>query len=72
MPASPYFRRLSRQFSISAPRMAVRTNLGWPWKAAFAIVFVAFIAGMWWLGFDFGQLFGGVNRHENESRLATT
>ena len=69
--APAYLRALSRQFSISAPRMAVRTNLAWPWKAGLAIGLVAAIAGMWWLGFDFGQLLGGSNRHENEQRIAT-
>ena len=69
--APAYLRALSRQFSISAPRMAVRTNLAWPWKAGLAIGLVAAIAGMWWWGFDFGQFLGGLNRHENEQRLAT-
>ena len=70
MPASNYLRRLSRQFSISAPRMAVRTHLGWPWRVGLAVVFVAVIAGMWWWGFDFGQLLGGFNQRENQTRLA--
>lgn len=69
--APAYLRRLSRQFSISAPRMAVRTNLAWPWKVGLAIGFGAAIAGMWWWGFDFGQLLGGFNRRENEQRIAT-
>jgi hypothetical protein len=29
------------------------------------------IAGMWWWGFDFGQIFSGFNRKEIESRIAT-
>jgi len=69
--APAYLRALSRQFSISAPRMAVRTRLPWPWRFAIAIAFVASIAGMWWWGFDFGQLLGGFNRRENEQRIAT-
>lgn len=66
-----FLRALSRQFSISAPRMAVRTRLAWPWRVVLAIGFVAAIAGMWWWGFDFGQFLGGFNRRENEQRIAT-
>ncbi len=36
-----------------------------------ATLIAAFIAGMWWWGFDFGQLFGGVNRREIEARMAS-
>ena len=65
------WRRVRRHFSISAPRMAVRTHLGWPWRAALATALVALVAGMWWWGFDFGQIFGGFNRKAIESQLAT-
>jgi hypothetical protein len=64
-------RRFARHFSISAPRMAVRTHLGWPWKAALAIGLVLLVGGMWWLGFDFGQILGGFNRKEIDQRIAT-
>jgi uncharacterized coiled-coil protein SlyX len=69
MPA--FLRRIGRHFSISAPRMAVRTHLGWPWKAALAAGLVLLVGGMWWLGFDFGQILGGFNRKEIEQRIAT-
>lgn len=65
------WRRVRRRFSISAPRMAVRTHLGWPWRAAIAMALVALVGGMWWWGFDFGQIFGGFNRREIEQDLAT-
>jgi hypothetical protein len=71
MHASAYLRRLSRQFSISAPRMAVRTHLGWPWRACIGLVFAALVGGMWWWGFDFGQLFSGLRREEVDSQLAS-
>lgn len=51
--------------------MAVRTHLPWPWRAAIVAALVALVAGMWWWGFDFGQIFGGFNRKAIESRLAT-
>jgi hypothetical protein len=32
---------------------------------------LAVVAGMWWWGFDFGQIFGGLNRKEIDAKLAT-
>ncbi|CAG0948320.1 hypothetical protein BURK1_00022 [Burkholderiales bacterium] len=51
--------------------MAVRTHLSWPWRAAIAVAAVVLVGGMWWWGFDFGQIFGGFNRKAVESQLAT-
>jgi hypothetical protein len=67
--ASPW-RFLRRQFGIAAPRMAVRTHLPWWGRGAILLILVAVIAGMWWWGFDFGQILGGFNRKEIEPRLA--
>ena len=70
--ASPlWWRRLRRHFGISAPRMAVRTHLSWPWRAVLGIALVAVVGGMWWWGFDFGQIFGGFNRREVAVQLTT-
>jgi hypothetical protein len=65
-------RRLRQTFGISAPRMAVRTHLSWRWKLPALMVLLGVIAGMWWWGFDFGQLLGGFNRSavaEQQSRM---
>ena len=51
--------------------MAVRTHLPWWGRVAIVLALVAMIAGMWWWGFDFGQIFGGFNRKEIEARIAT-
>lgn len=51
--------------------MAVRTHLSWPWRALIALAVAGIVGGMWWWGFDFGQLLGGFNRKEVEQRLAT-
>jgi len=51
--------------------MAVRTHLPWWGRAAIVLALVAIIAGMWWWGFDFGQIFGGFNRKEIEAKAAT-
>jgi len=55
-------RKLRQTFGISAPRMAVRTHLSWRWKVPALLLSLAVVAGMWWWGFDFGQILGGFNR----------
>jgi len=60
-----------RHFGISAPRMAVRTHLSWPWRVVLGVALVAVVGGMWWWGFDFGQIFGGFNRKEVAVQLTT-
>jgi hypothetical protein len=71
VPFNATWRRVRRQFTISAPRMAVRTALPWPWRAGVGIALVVLVGGMWWWGFDFGQIFGGFNRKEIEGRIVT-
>ena len=51
--------------------MAVRTHLPWWGRGAVLVALLAVIGGMWWWGFDFGQIFGGFNRKEVEARLVT-
>jgi hypothetical protein len=65
------WRRMRRHFGISAPRMAVRMHLPWWGRGALVAALLAVIGGMWWWGFDFGQIFGGFNRKEAEVRLVT-
>jgi hypothetical protein len=60
-----------QHFGISAPRMAVRTALSWRWRAVAGVALLLVIGGMWWWGYDFGQIFGGLNRREMEAKLAT-
>ena len=62
---------MRQHFGISAPKMAVRTHLPWWSRGALLATLLVVIAGMWWWGFDFGQIFGGFNRKEVEARLAT-
>jgi hypothetical protein len=63
-------RQFFRHFRIDAPRMAVRSRLPWPWRAFLGAALLAIVGGMWWWGFDFGQIFGGFNRKEIEARVA--
>ena len=70
MALSIWWRRARQHFSIDAPRMAVRSRLPWPWRAVVGACLLAVVAGMWWWGYDFGQIFGVVNRKEIETRIA--
>jgi hypothetical protein len=65
------WRRVRQHFSIDAPRMSVRSHLPWPWKAVVGVALLLVIGGMWWWGFDFGQIFGGFNRKAVEAKIAT-
>jgi ribosomal protein S13 len=49
--------------------MAVRTRLSWRWRTVIGVALVAVVAGMWWWGFDFGQIFGDFNRKEQNAKL---
>ena len=71
MAAQNWWRKLRQHFGISAPKMAVRTHLPWWSRGALLAALLVTIAGMWWWGFDFGQIFGGFNRNEVEQQLAT-
>lgn len=71
MAAPLWWRRVRTHFGISAPRMAVRTHLPWWGRGALLGGLLVVIAGMWWWGFDFGQILGGLNRKEIEQRLST-
>ena len=51
--------------------MSVRSRLPWPWRAVAGASLLAVVVGMWWWGFDFGQIFGGFNRKEVEARIAS-
>jgi hypothetical protein len=67
---SLWWRRARQHFSIDAPRMAVRSRLPWPWRVVVFVTLLALVAGMWWWGYDFGQIFGGFNRTEIRERIA--
>jgi len=64
-------RQFFRHFRIDAPRMSVRSSLPWPWRVIVVLGLLTIIAGMWWWGFDFGQIFGGFNRKEILAKVTT-
>ena len=49
----------------------MRSRLPWPWRAVVGVSVIAVVAGMWWWGYDFGQIFGGFSRKEVESRIVS-
>ena len=49
----------------------MRSRLPWPWRAVVGVSVLAVVAGMWWWGYDFGQIFGGFNRSEVKIRIAS-
>lgn len=61
-------RQFFKHFRIDAPRMAVRSRLPWPWRAVVVLTLLAIVGGMWWWGFDFGQILSGFNRKEIEAK----
>jgi len=71
VPAQNWWRKMRAHFGISAPRMAVRTHLPWWSRGALVATLLVIIAGMWWWGFDFGQIFSGFIRKEIEQKLVT-
>ncbi|MBS0319683.1 MAG: hypothetical protein JSR18_04015 [Proteobacteria bacterium] len=71
MPPHAFWRRLRHPFSISAPRMAVRNELAWPVRIGLVVALLVIIGGMWWWGFDFGQIFGRVHRSQMQERVDT-
>jgi len=62
-------RRARDAFGPPPPRAAVRTPMPWWGRVAVLVATAAVFVGMWWWGFDLGQLFGGVNRKELEARM---
>ncbi|MEP7274768.1 MAG: DUF6776 family protein [Betaproteobacteria bacterium] len=58
------------RFGLAAPPATVpRSAPGWA-RATAAAAALAVVAGMWWWGFDFGQVFGGVNRKDVEAKAS--
>jgi len=52
-------RKLKRRFGIAAPRVAVRTQVPWHWRAVLLAGAGAVLAGLAWLTYDFGLSLGG-------------
>ncbi len=70
------FRLLRRRLTISAPRMAVRSNLPWPLRWALVAIVLGFCAAIGLWAFEFGRdiagLDGGRTEEVKQLRLDTT
>ncbi|MET0441787.1 MAG: DUF6776 family protein [Casimicrobiaceae bacterium] len=71
MAVSGFWHRVRTRFGIGESRTAVATPMPWWGRIAALVAGIAVITGMWWWGFDFGQVFGGFDRKEVEARLST-
>lgn len=63
------FRWLRRRFGVAAPRVAVRVQLPWYWRAAkTAFLLIAVLALAGWM-YDAGSRLAGYNRQETGEEL---
>ena len=67
------FRLLRRRLTISAPRMAVRSALPWPFRWAVAAIVLGFCAAIGLWAFEFGKDIAGLDKGSKEelARLKT-
>lgn len=67
------FRLLRRRLTISAPRMAVRSALPWPFRWAVAAIVLGFCAAIGLWAFEFGKDIAGLDKGSKEElvRLKT-
>jgi len=64
-----WLRRARGHFGISAPRVAVRTQMPW-WGAAGAVALTATVlAALWWWAYDARDVAAGFDRHVIETRV---
>lgn len=58
------FRLLRRRLTISAPRMAVRSALAWPFRWALIAIMLGFCAAIALWAFEFGKDIAGLDRDD--------
>lgn len=63
------FRLLRRRLTISAPRMAVRSALPWPFRWALAAIVAGFCAAIALWAFEFGKDIAGLDRDAKSELL---
>lgn len=64
------FRLLRRRLTVSAPRMAVRSALPWPFRWAMLAVVFGFCAAIALWAFEFGKVIAGVHSDVQEDVIA--
>src|SRR6218665_3374066 len=60
------FRLLRRRLTISAPRMAVRSALPWPFRWAMLAIVLGFCAAIGLWAFEFGKDIAGLEKGSKE------
>lgn len=65
------FKLWLRRWSISAPRMTIRTQLPWPLKAVFLAIVVGVGGAIAMWGYDLGRSLTGFNPGANREQLAS-
>jgi hypothetical protein len=60
------FRLLRRRLTVSAPRMAVRSALPWPFRWAIAAIVLGFCAAIGLWAFEFGKDLAGLDKGSKE------
>lgn len=63
------FRLLRRRLTISAPRMAVRSALPWPFRWAVAAIVLGFCAAIGLWAFEFGKDIAGLDKGSKEELI---
>ncbi len=63
------FRLLRRRLTISAPRMAVRSALPWPFRWAMLAIVLGFCAAIGLWAFEFGKDIAGLEKGSKEEAL---
>lgn len=63
------FRLLRRRLTVSAPRMAVRSALPWPFRWALLAVMFGFCAAIALWAFEFGKVIAGVDGPSTEQTI---
>ncbi len=63
------FRLLRRRLTISAPRMAVRSALPWPFRWAMLAIVLGFCAAIGLWAFEFGKDIAGLERGSKEELM---
>lgn len=60
------FRLLRRRLTVSAPRMAIRSTLPWPFRWAMAALMLGFSAAIALWAFEFGKDIAGLDRQSKQ------
>ena len=64
------FKRIRARFGISAPKVTVRTHVGWYWRWLGILVMLTLFVGIAGLLYDAGRRFAGFDLRETEEELS--